>query len=395
MNIIPEIARFTEQMVDWRHRIHAHPETAFEEVETAAFVAEKLRGFGLAVETGIAETGVVATLNAGGNGPAIGLRADMDALHIEEANTVDHKSRVPGKMHACGHDGHTTMLLGAAKYLSENPPASGLLHFIFQPAEENEGGAGRMVDEGLFTRFPMDAVYGLHNWPALELGKFAVRAGPMMAACDLFEITIEGRGAHAAMPHQGVDAIVVAAKVVDALQTLVSREISPLEPLVVSITQIHGGDTWNVLPQSVVLRGTSRAFSEAARNGVEPAIRRVVKGICEAHGARFDFWFDKRYPATINHAAEADTAAQAASAVVGADQVLRDLPPSMGSEDFSFMLQACPGAYIWMGTGIGPDTPGLHNPRFDFNDNALAMGASYWVELARRALGEGALTGPG
>lgn len=379
-----------EEMAAWRRHLHAHPETAYEEHKTAAFVAEKLRTFGLAVETGLAETGVVATLDAGGNGPAVALCADMDALHIAETNDLPYKSTVPGKMHACGHDGHTAMLLGAARLLAENPPQRGILRFIFQPAEENEGGAARMVEEGLFERFPVDTVYGLHNWPGLPLGEFAVSNGPVMAAYDIFELTVRGRGAHAAMPHQGVDTVVVAARIVEALQSIVSRETSAQEALVFSITQIHGGDTWNVIPESVVLRGTVRTFSEIVRDSVEPAMRRIVQGICSAHGASCELTYEKRYPATVNHPAETEIAATAAGTVVGDDKVRRNLPPSMGSEDFAYMLQERPGAYVWLGTGTGDGTALLHNPAFDFNDDALTIGAGYWVALARAALGKSA-----
>jgi len=387
MAIINRIADFHTDMAQWRRRIHAHPETAFEEHETAAFVAAQLQSFGIDVKRGLAGTGVVGTLQGRVPGArAIGLRADMDALHIHEKNGFAHASAVEGKMHACGHDGHTAMLLGAARYLAETRNFSGTVHFIFQPAEENEGGGRVMVEEGLFDKFPVEAVFGMHNWPGLAVGDFAVRPGPMLAACDMFEITVQGKGAHAAMPHMGVDPIICASAIATALQTVASRNTHPLESAVVSITQIHGGDTWNVIPDTVVLRGTTRTFKPEIQDAVEAGVRRICAGVAAAMGASVTVAFDRRYPATINSPAETVTAADAAAAVVGTEHVDRNVQPTMGAEDFAFMLRAKPGCYIFIGNGAGDASAGLHNPHYDFNDDILPLGASYWTTLVERVL---------
>jgi len=385
MAIINRIAGFQADMTQWRRAIHARPETAFEEHETASLVAGLLQSFGIDVDRGLAGTGVVGTLKgAEPGGRAIALRADMDALHIHERNGFAHASGVAGKMHACGHDGHTAMLLGAARYLAETRAFAGTVHFVFQPAEENEGGGRVMVEDGLFDRFPAESVYGMHNWPGLAVGEFAVRAGPMLAACDLFEITVQGRGAHAALPHLGIDPIVCGAAIATALQTITSRNTHPLDSAVVSVTQFHGGDTWNVIPDSVVLRGTARSFKPELQDRIEAALRRIVRGVALAMGAEATIRYDRRYPATINHAAETVIAAAAAAAVVGAGHVERDIQPTMGSEDFAFMLQAKPGCYIFIGNG--ERAAGLHNPHYDFNDEILPIGASYWARLVERVL---------
>src|SRR5437764_10676521 len=301
MPIINRIADFHSDMAGWRHDLHAHPETAFEERRTADIVARLLESFGIGVERGVAKTGVIGTL-AGSNpgGRAIALRADMDALHVHEKTGLPHASTHAGRMHACGHDGHTAMLLGAAKYLAETRNFAGTLHFIFQPAEENEGGARQMVEEGVLGRYPVEAVFGMHNWPGLPAGEVAIRPGPMMAAFDIFEITVAGRGAHAAMPQRGIDPIVAAARIVTGLQTIASRNIHPLDGAVVSVTQIHGGDTWNVIPDSVVLRGTTRSFDTAVRDSLESAIRRVAEGACASLGAKMTMRYERRYPPTVN-----------------------------------------------------------------------------------------------
>ena len=386
MPIINRIADFHADMTAWRRRIHAHPETAFEEHDTAAFVAGQLERFGLAVHRGLARTGVVGTLEGSRPGGAIALRADMDALHIHERNAFAHASAVTGKMHACGHDGHTAMLLGAARYLAETRNFAGTLHFIFQPAEENEGGGREMVADGLFAKFPVDAVYGMHNWPGLEAGEFAVRTGPMLANCDLFEIVVDGKGAHAALPHLGIDPVICAAQIATALQTVTSRNTHPLDSIVLTITQIHGGDTWNVIPEQVVMRGTTRSFKPELQDAIEAAMGRIARGVTAAMGARVELKYDRRYPATINSPAETGIAADAAAAVVGAAHVERNVQPTMGAEDFAFMLREKPGAYIFIGNGAG-QSAGLHNPHYDFNDEILPIGASYWATLAERVLG--------
>ncbi|HVC50854.1 MAG TPA: M20 aminoacylase family protein [Stellaceae bacterium] len=387
MPIVNRIADFHADMTAWRRDIHAHPETAFEENRTAARVAELLESFGIAVERGIAKTGVVGTLKGSTpGGRAIALRADMDALHINEKTGAAYASQNDGRMHACGHDGHTAMLLGAARYLAETRNFAGTIHFIFQPAEENEGGARVMVEEGMLARYPVEAIYGMHNWPGLPAGQFAVRPGPMMAAFDIFEITVAGRGAHAAMPHLGIDPVVAAAQIVNGLQTIASRNTHPLQGAVVSVTQIHGGDTWNVIPESVVLRGTTRAFDPEVRDALEPAIRRIAEGVAAALGATVALRYERRYPPTVNSPAETEIAAGAAAALVGADNVRRDLLPSMGAEDFAWFLQEKPGAYIWIGNGEAAAGAMLHNPHYDFNDDILPLGASYWARLAETVL---------
>jgi amidohydrolase len=387
MPIINRIADFHPEMTQWRHQIHAHPETAFEEHKTATFVAERLESFGITVERGIAGTGVVGTLRGSVEGRrAVALRADMDALHIDEQNAFSHASQERGRMHACGHDGHTAMLLGAAKHLAETRNFAGTIHFIFQPAEENEGGARVMIQEGVLERYPVDAVYGMHNWPEMPAGRFAIQPGPMMAAFDIFEITIRGRGGHAAMPHLAVDPVVAAAQVVNGLQTIASRNTHPLESAVVSVTQIHGGDTWNVIPEIVVLRGTTRSFNPAVRDQMEPRIRRIADGACRSYGAEMELTYERRYPPTLNAEAETEIAAAAAASIVGASNVARELLPSMGAEDFAFFLERKPGAYIWIGNGTGETGGMLHSPHYDFNDAVLPLGASYWVRLAESAL---------
>jgi hippurate hydrolase len=384
MPIVNRIADFHADLTAWRRDIHAHPETAFEERRTAEVVATKLAEFGIEVHRGLAGTGVVGTLRGNrGGGRSVALRADLDALHIHEKNGFAHASKNEGRMHACGHDGHTTMLLGAARYLAETRNFAGTVHFVFQPAEENEGGARRMIEEGLFEKFPVEAVYGMHNWPGLPPGKFAVRPGPMMASFDIFEVVVAGKGAHAAMPHEGTDPVVIAAQLVTAFQTIVSRNAHPLESAVISVTQIHGGDTWNVIPDEVVLRGTTRTFKPEIQDLVERRMREVAEGLCAAHGARMRWRYERRYPATVNAGHETETAAAVLAEIVGEENVRRDILPSMGSEDFAFMLQEKPGSYVWIGNGGNAN---LHNPGYDFNDEILTLGASYWARLVERVL---------
>lgn len=386
MIIHPAIAAFHADMIAWRRDLHAHPETAFEEHRTADKVAGLLAGFGLPVHRGLAGTGVVASLKVGDSPRAIGLRADMDALDVQERNTFDHKSRHPGKMHACGHDGHTTMLLGAARYLAETRGFDGTVHFIFQPAEENEGGGRVMVEQGLFERFPVDAVFGLHNWPGLPVGEFAIMTGPMMAAYDVFEIIVSGRGCHGAMPHQGIDPILVAAHLVQAIQSIASRRANPQDAAVVSVTQIHAGDAWNIVPDQVMLRGTTRSFDPVVQDMIEAELTRLTTTLPAAFGASATLRYERRYPPTINNPAETELAATAMAALVGRDRVHRHLKPTMGGEDFAFMLQARPGCYGWIGNGPGESGCVLHNPHYDFNDDILTLGASYWATLVEQIL---------
>ncbi len=389
MPVINRIAEFQAEMSAWRRDIHAHPELGFEERRTADLVAQTLASFGIEVQRGLAQTGVVGTLKGAAGARAIGLRADMDALPMQELNGFEHRSRNDGRMHACGHDGHTTMLLGAAKYLAETRNFAGTVHFIFQPAEEGLGGGRAMVEEGLFERFPVADVYGLHNWPGMPVGQFAIRPGPMMAAADLFEIAIVGHGAHGAMPHLGVDPVVVAAEIVGALQSIVSRTADALEAAVVSVTKIHGGDAFNVIPERVEMAGTVRTFKAELQSQIEHAMRRIAEGVAAAHGCTAELRYERQFPATVNAPAETELAAAAAAKVVGTDKVARDPAPCMGSEDFSFMLHAKPGSYIWMGNGAGEGGCHLHNPRYDFNDEALPLGASYWATLVESLLPKG------
>lgn len=385
--VIPNESQLHKDMREWRRDFHAHPETAFEEHRTSSIVAELLQSFGLNVTSGLAGTGVVATLDGkqGGDG-CIALRADMDALNLHELNTFSHCSKHEGKMHGCGHDGHTTMLLGAARYLADNNDFAGRVVFIFQPAEEGEAGARVMCEQGLFEQFPVSAVYGMHNWPGLDSGKFAVHQGPVMSSMDIFDITITGVGCHGGMPYMGVDPVVVAGQLISSLQSIVSRNLTPLESGVVSITQMRGGDAYNVVPDSVTLSGTCRAFSKEVQDLIESRMNKHVQSICEAFGAQGKLEYKRIYPSTVNtkeHAAICQTVVQQ---LVGQDALETDLAPSMGAEDFAFMLQEKPGAYIWIGNGSAEGGKGLHNPYYDFNDDILALGASYWVELVKNQL---------
>ena len=384
--MIARIGDYVPEMVAMRRDLHAHPETAFEEHRTSARVAAELERLGLAVHRGLAGTGVVGTLRAGDGPRAIGLRADMDALDVPELNDFEHRSRHPGKMHACGHHGHTTMLLGAARYLAETRNFDGTVHFIFQPAEESEGGGEVMVREGLFERFPVNAVFGMHNWPGTPIGRFGLRAGPMMAGTNRFEIRVTGRGGHAAMPHQGIDPIVTGSALVQALQTLTSRNVSPLDSAVVSVTQFHAGDTWNVIPAEVLIRGTTRAFTPGIQDLLEAGMGRVCEGIAAAHGCQVMLRYERNYPPLVNSDRESQIARSVLEGMVGADNVLWDCAPTMGGEDFAFMLQARPGCYVFIGNGPGESGCMLHNPRYDFNDDILALGASYWVRLVEHYL---------
>lgn len=374
-----------EELRAWRHDFHRHPETAFEEFRTSERVAALLNDWGLEVTAGIAGTGVVGVLEGRlGAGPSIGLRADMDALDVLEENDVAHASGTAGKMHACGHDGHIAMLLGAAWTLSRRPDFRGRVVFIFQPAEENEGGARVMLEEGLFERFPVDRVFGLHNWPGLPLGEAAVHDSAVMAAFDIFTLILIGQGCHAAMPHLGKDTLLAACQMVTQLQGVISRETPPHQPAVLSVTAMHAGDTFNVIPERVEIRGTLRCFDMALKARLEQRLRDAVDSLGAFHGLETRLDYQRRYPATLNTPELADDCATLLSRRLGDDKVHRQLPPSMASEDFAFMLQARPGTYVWLGNGS--DCAPLHNPRYDFNDDLLPIGTRYWIDLVHHYL---------
>ncbi len=404
MPIADRIAAMHAELTAWRRDIHAHPELGFEETRTSDMVAAKLAAFGCEVHRGLGKTGVVGTLRAGSGAQSgargapsgargartLGLRADMDALPIEEANPFPHRSRNQGKMHACGHDGHTTMLLGAARYLAETRNFDGTVHFIFQPAEEGLGGAKAMVDDGLFEKFPCEAIFGMHNRPSLPLGQFAVRAGPMMAGGAFFDIRVTGKGAHGARPETGIDSVMVAAHIAIALQTIVSRNAPPVETAVLSVTKIHGGDAYNVIPQTAQLAGTVRTFSRELMALIEASMRRIAKGVAEAFGATAEVDFRFLFAPTVNDPKEAEFAAGICTQLVGADKVERNPDLIMASEDFSYMLEKVPGCYINIGNGAGEGGCEVHNPAYDFNDAALPLGASFFARLVEARLKKGA-----
>jgi hippurate hydrolase len=375
-----------DEMTAWRHDIHAHPELGFEEHRTADLVAAKLEEFGIEVTRGVGKTGVVGRLRVGNSPRAIGLRADMDCLPILEANSFRHHSRHHGKMHACGHDGHTTMLLGAAKYLAKTRNFNGTVNFIFQPAEEGLGGAEAMLADGLFERFPCDAIFGMHNRPGLAVGKFQIRPGAMMAGGGSFQITVTGVGAHGARPEAGVDPIIVGGQIVSALQTIVSRNVRPVDTAVVSITQFHAGHAFNVIPDKAVLGGTVRCFSENVVGLIESNMRRIVQAVAAGFGATGELDFRTLFPPLVNHTDETDFIADCAIDVVGEANVNRNGPVTMASEDFAAMLKAVPGAYIQIGNGDGQGACEVHNPGYDFNDRALPFGASLFARLVERRL---------
>ena len=386
MNTIKELEDLQKEMQTWRRDIHAHPEIAFEEHRTAQIVAEKLESFGIEVEIGIAGTGVVGTLKKGTGNRSIGLRADLDALLINEANEFEHKSKNPGKMHACGHDGHTVMLLGAAKYLAEQGNFDGTVNFIFQPAEENEGGGKAMIDDGLFEKYPVESVYGMHNIPGMPVASFAIKPGPIMAAFDVFNVKIVGKGGHAAMPQTTIDPIIIGTKIIDAYQSIISRYIDPQEPAVLSVTQFHAGDAYNVIPNDIKIKGCTRCFSPKVQKQLEEQMHQITKSMCEAYGASYEFEYEHRYPATINSEEETEIAGKVAQKVVGEDRVNLSPTAGMGSEDFAYMLQEKPGSYIWIGNGDGEGSCMVHNPGYDFNDEILPIGATYWVKMAEEIL---------
>ena len=378
-------------MKSWRHYLHAHPETGFEEHRTAAFVAETLQSFGLEVARGIGGTGVVATLRAGGGNRAIGLRADMDALNIHEAGEHAYASETAGKMHACGHDGHMAMLLGAAKMLTEAPGFDGIVHFVFQPAEEHGRGAKAMLADSLLERFPMEEIYGVHNMPGLPFGRFATRAGGIMASEDNFVIEIMGRGTHAARPHMGVDAIVVGSEIVLALQTVIARSLDPIEQGVVSVTEFITDGIRNAIPGRVTLKGDTRSYTPAVQTLIEQRMGALVAGIATAHGAEHSFSYTHEFEPTVNWPEQVEPAVRAAAAAVGAENVDGNCPPILASEDFGAFLRVIPGNYMFIGSGVGTEPGGtpLHNPRYDFNDGLLEKGARYFATLARLRLGIG------
>ncbi|PCJ51931.1 MAG: peptidase M20 [Planctomycetota bacterium] len=393
MAVIKALEENQSTFTEWRHKIHSNPETAFEEIDTGNFVAEKLESFGIEVHRGLAKTAVIGTLEGKEkSSQSIGLRADMDALDLDELNTFEHKSQVDGKMHACGHDGHTTMLLAAAKYLSETRNFKGKVHFYFQPAEENFGGANVMIKEGLFDKFPVDMVFGMHNWPGANAKVFHVKPGALLAANARFEIKIQGKGAHAAMPNQGKDSILMSSNLIMALQSVASRVIAPLDSVVVSVTQVHGGSAWNVLPDEVIIRGSLRALTNEVKEKAFAAIREITNGICSAYGGTAIVDIVSGYPVTFNDEVATKVALKAAQKTIGENKVITKFASTMGSEDFSFMLQEVPGCYVLLGndksesTDSGTSPCMLHNPYYDFNDELIPVGASYFVNLVENGL---------
>ena len=390
--------KLLEPFLDWqseiqaiRRDLHAHPELCYEEKRTADVVAEALQKWGIPTHRGLGGTGVVGIITGRTPGTAaIGLRADLDALPMQELNTFAHASQYPGKMHGCGHDGHTAMLLSAARYLAQHKNFDGTVYVIFQPAEEGGAGAQRMIEDGLFEKFPMQAVFGMHNWPGLPVGHFGLTAGPIMASSNQFLITVRGKGAHGGMPHLGVDPVMTAVHIAQALQSIVTRNRHPLEAAVLSITQIHTGSADNVIPTEAEMRGTVRTFSIETLDMIEQRMREVVQHSAAAMGAEADFSFVRKYPPTINHPAESAFCADVMREIVGPDQVDDHVTPTMGAEDFAFMLQKIPGCYVWIGNGLGEHRDAghglgpcmLHNGSYDFNDELLPLGATYWVKLA-------------
>jgi amidohydrolase len=373
------------EAVAWRRHLHRHPELAFAEHETADFVAAHLAQFGLQVHRGLGGTGVVGTLARGSRRRAFTIRADMDALPIAEQSGAPHASCTPGVMHACGHDGHVAMALAAARVCAQLPDLDGIVHFVFQPAEESDGGARRMIDEGLFRLFPCDATYALHNWPALPFGTCVVRDGAMMAAVAVFEIAIRGAGCHGAMPHEGTDPVLAACHIVTALQSIVSRNVDPLEAAVVSATQIHAGDAFNATPDVCVIRGTTRWFDDRIGDALQRRVESIASSVAAALGCQAQVEYRRRFPATVNDP-EAARFVRSVAAAPPLALTLLDVPPSMGAEDFAFMLQEVPGCYFWLGAGRGSSNHGLHSPRYDFNDDLLPIGVELWVSLIRRQL---------
>jgi hippurate hydrolase len=394
MKLIDPITQFSNEIQSIRREIHANPELCFEEHGTAELVAKKLTAWGIPIVRGLGVTGVVGIIKNGTSQRAIGLRADMDALPMQELNTFPHASKNDGKMHACGHDGHMAMLLGAAHYLSQQKNFDGTVYLIFQPAEEGGGGAKRMMDEGLFEQCPMDAVFGMHNWPGIPVGQFGVTAGPMMASSNEFEVIVSGKGAHAAQPHKGIDPIMVAVQIAQSWQTIITRNKNPIDAGVLSITQIHAGSATNVIPDHATLIGTVRTFDLKVLDLIETRMQTIAEHTAQAFDATVDFRFKRNYPPLINHAKETAFAIDVLQSIVGADHVDPDVEPTMGAEDFAYMLQEKPGCYVFIGNGEGDHRSAghglgpcnLHNPSYDFNDDLLPIGATYWVRLAETYL---------
>ena len=386
MALIEDIVALQDEMRAWRRDLHAHPELGFEEQRTAEFVATKLEEFGVQVHRGIGKTGVVGVLKEGNETQSLGLRADMDALPILEENQFDHRSRTDGTMHACGHDGHTAMLLGAAKYLAATRRFRGQVNFIFQPAEEGIGGARAMIEDGLFEQFPCDQLFAIHNAPGMDVGTIGASAGTITAAGAFFDVHIRGRGAHGAFPHQGIDPVVIAAQFVTSLQSIVARNVAPTETAVVSVTQIHAGDAYNVIPERAQCAGTVRSFTLKAMHRVEERMKEMAAGFAKAHGAEIDVDFRTVFHPCINDAEAATLAADVAAELVGEDNVRRDLPPGTGSEDFSFMQEKVPGCYLLLGNTDAEHQRPVHNPGYDFNDRAAPYGASFFASVVETAL---------
>jgi amidohydrolase len=388
MPIINRVADLQPDIQAWRRDIHAHPELLYDVHRTAAFVADRLREFGCdEVATGLGRTGVVGVIKgrkppAGAEVKVIGLRADMDALPIEEQTNLPYASKTSGKMHACGHDGHTAMLLGAARYLAETRNFAGDAIVIFQPAEEGGAGAAAMIKDGLMDRFGIDQVYGMHNGPGISLGSFAIRTGPIMASTDSIDVRIEGLGGHAARPHKCIDSVLVGAQLITALQSIVSRNVDPLESAVISICEFHAGNARNVIPQTAELKGTVRTLKPEVRKLVEKRVREVAAGVAQITGAKIDLHYETGYPVTVNHAEQTDFATKVAKEIAG-DGNVHEMAPMMGAEDFAYMLEARPGAFIFCGNG---DSAGLHHPAYNFNDDAIVYGSSYWIKLVENAL---------
>ncbi|OEZ94221.1 M20 aminoacylase family protein [Duganella phyllosphaerae] len=394
MKLVDPIIAFQSEIQQIRRDLHAHPELCYEEQRTSDVIADKLTQWGIPVIRGLGVTGVVGIIKNGTSERSIGLRADMDALPMQEINTFDHASRHPGKMHACGHDGHTAMLLGAAKHLAEHRNFDGTVYLVFQPAEEGGAGAKRMIEDGLFDQCPMDAIYGMHNWPGIPAGHMSVVEGPMMASSNEFYLTIKGKGAHAAQPHKGVDPVMVAVQIAQSWQTIISRQKSPLDTAVLSITQIHAGSATNVIPDDAKMVGTVRTFTWPVLDLIEQRMEEIARHTAAAFGAEAEFRFRRNYPPLVNHPAETRFAVEVMTEVLGADRVDDQVEPTMGAEDFAYFLQAKPGCYMFIGNGEGDHRDGghglgpcvLHNGSYDFNDNLLPIGASFWVRMVEKSL---------